>query len=142
MNRLPVLGSRTEQPGRGHPHDQPQLKAVGLWLVDFAASAGIGLLMFLVAIMIAGYLLAHSTQGHDFAHRLHGASPANTETGSLSWPARPFAASRAACSVAVIQALLVGVGFMAAGVPGAGIWALLSLISAVVQLGVGLSRSR
>ena len=39
--------------------------------------------------------------------------------------------------VSVIQALLAGLGFVAAGVPGAGIWALLCLISAVVQVGVG-----
>lgn len=39
--------------------------------------------------------------------------------------------------MAVIQALLAGLGFVAAGVPGAGIWALLCLISAVIQVGVG-----
>jgi predicted PurR-regulated permease PerM len=36
----------------------------------------------------------------------------------------------------VIQALLAGVGMLVAGVPGAGIWALLCLILATVQIGV------
>jgi predicted PurR-regulated permease PerM len=39
--------------------------------------------------------------------------------------------------VAVIQAMLAGLGFMVAGVPAAGIWALLCLITATVQIGVG-----
>ncbi len=38
--------------------------------------------------------------------------------------------------VAVIQALLAGLGFLAAGVPGAGLLTLICLLSGVVQLGV------
>ena len=45
--------------------------------------------------------------------------------------------ARGVLGVAVIQALLAGLGFMVAGLPGAGIWAVLCLISATVQLGVG-----
>ena len=40
--------------------------------------------------------------------------------------------------VALIQAILAGVGFVAADVPGAGLWAMLVLVSAIVQLPVGL----
>ena len=36
--------------------------------------------------------------------------------------------------VALIQTLLAGIGFLAVGVPGAGLWALLVLILAVIQL--------
>jgi predicted PurR-regulated permease PerM len=36
--------------------------------------------------------------------------------------------------VALIQCLLAGVGLLAAGVPGAGLWALLVLLLAIVQL--------
>ena len=36
--------------------------------------------------------------------------------------------------VALIQSLLAGVGLLAAGVPGAGLWALLVLLLAIVQL--------
>lgn len=36
--------------------------------------------------------------------------------------------------VAVIQAILAGVGMLVVGVPGAGLWALLVLVLAVVQL--------
>lgn len=117
---------------------QPQAKAVGAWLVDVAANAGLGMIMLVFAFAIAGVLLAHSaasyrlsrgiskrlvgTRGEDFAH-LAEATIRSVARGVLG--------------VAVIQALLAGTGFVVAGVPAAGIWALLCLISAVVQLGVG-----
>jgi predicted PurR-regulated permease PerM len=39
--------------------------------------------------------------------------------------------------VAIIQALLAGIGFAAAGVPAAGLWAFLCLLLAIVQIGIG-----
>jgi predicted PurR-regulated permease PerM len=44
--------------------------------------------------------------------------------------------TRGILGVAVIQAILAGLGFLAAGVPAAGLWALIALILSVVQLGV------
>lgn len=117
---------------------KPQIKVLGLWLVNLAASAGIGLLIFVAASVIAGILLAHSAQSHQLAYgisrRLVGERGDNF--ADLAG-ATIRSVARGVLGVAVIQALLAGLGFMAAGVPGAGIWALLSLISAVVQIGVG-----
>ena len=117
---------------------QPQVKAVGLWLVNVAASASIGVLIFFAAFIIAGILLAHSAQGHrlayDISRRLVGE---RGDTFADLAEATIRSVARGVLGVAVIQALLAGVGFMAAGVPGAGIWTLLCLMSAVVQLGVG-----
>ena len=38
--------------------------------------------------------------------------------------------------VALIQSLLAGLGFLAVGVPGAGLWALVGLLLCVVQIGL------
>jgi predicted PurR-regulated permease PerM len=38
--------------------------------------------------------------------------------------------------VAVIQALLAGIGFISAGVPGGGLWAFICLSLAVIQIGI------
>lgn len=118
---------------------QPQLKAVGAWLVNAAASAGLGMVMFVFAFVIAGILLAHSAGSyllsHGIAKRLvgeRGDDFANLAEATIR------SVARGVLGVAVIQALLAGLGFIFAGVPGAGIWALLCLILAVVQLGVGL----
>ena len=40
--------------------------------------------------------------------------------------------------VALIQALLAGIGFVVAGIPGAGLWALLCLLLGVMQVSIGL----
>jgi len=117
---------------------QPQLKVIGLWLVKVGASAGIGLLVFVAAFVIAGVLLVYSAQGHQLAYgisrRLVGER--GDDFADLAG-ATIRSVARGVLGVAVIQALLAGLGFIAAGVPGAGIWAMLCLVSAVVQVGVG-----
>lgn len=118
---------------------QPQLEAVGAWLLNAAASAGMGMIMFVAAFVISGVLLAHSTSSYQLAHGIarrlvgeRGDDFANLAEATIR------SVARGVLGVAVIQALLAGLGFIFAGVPGAGIWALLCLILAVVQLGVGI----
>lgn len=117
---------------------QPQLQAFGAWLLKLAASAGMGMLMFVLSVVISGVLLAHSASGnrlvHGISRRLAGAR--GDELANLA-EATIRSVARGVLGVAVIQALMAGLGFMVADVPGAGIWALLCLISATVQLGVG-----
>lgn len=117
---------------------QPQLKVFGTWLIKVAASAGIGMLIVLISVVIAGVLLANSAGSsrivQSIAARLAGLRGA--EFAYLA-EATIRNVARGVLGIAVIQALLAGIGFMAAGIPGAGIWALLCLISATMQLGVG-----
>ena len=117
---------------------QPQIKALGTWLVEIAAGTGMAIIMFVVAFVIAGVLLAHSTGGkkitHSISRRLVG--DRGDDFATLA-QATIRSVARGVLGVAVIQALLAGIGFMVAGVPGAGIWALLCLILAVIQIGVG-----
>ena len=49
---------------------EPQIKAVGVWLLSFVAGAGFGVLNFLAAIVIAGVLLAHSAASGRLAEAL------------------------------------------------------------------------
>ena len=118
---------------------QPQLKAFGLWLVNLAASAGIGMIMFLFAVVIAGAMLAHSTGSHRLVHGISRQLLGNERGAAMATLAETTIrnVTRGVLGVAVIQALLAGIGFAVAGVPGAGIWALFCLISATIQLGVG-----
>lgn len=118
---------------------QPQLKAVGAWLVNAAASAGLGMIIFIFALVIAGILLAHSAGSYRLVHGIsrrlvgeRGDDFANLAEATIR------SVARGVLGVAVLQSLLAGLGFIFAGVPGAGIWALLCLILAVIQLGVGL----
>jgi len=117
---------------------QPQLKVFGGWLVKLAANAGMGMLQFVLSVVIAGVLLVYSANSyrlvHGIAQRLAGER--GDELANIA-EATIRSVTRGVLGVAVIQALLAGLGFMLAGLPGAGILALLCLISATVQLGVG-----
>jgi predicted PurR-regulated permease PerM len=115
----------------------PHLKGAGSWLLSVAAGAGFGILQFVIAIVIAGFLLARAEGGgraaRAFAIRLAGEKGA--ELASLA-EATVRSVTRGILGVAVIQSLLAGIGFMAVGIPGAGLWALLCLLLSVIQIGV------
>jgi predicted PurR-regulated permease PerM len=45
--------------------------------------------------------------------------------------------ARGVLGVALIQAILAGIGFLAVGIPGAGLWAMIALLTCIVQIGPG-----
>jgi predicted PurR-regulated permease PerM len=114
----------------------PHLKVVGSWLLSRAAGAGWGLLQFVIAIVIAGALLVHAETGRKAAYaiavRLAGGK--GKEFTDLA-EATVRSVTRGILGVALIQSILIGLGFVVVGVPGAGLWALLCLILSVVQIG-------
>src|SRR6516225_9514127 len=114
----------------------PQLKGAATQLLSAAAAVGIGVLQFFISIVVAGLLLANSSQGarasrrlaiHLFGNRaeefetLAGATVRSVTTGILG--------------VALIQSLFAALGFLVVRLPGAGLWALMFLIAAVLQVG-------
>lgn len=115
----------------------PQLKTTGAWLLSMVAGVAFGILQFVIAIIIAGFLLASAEGGakatQAIAVRLAGDRGA--EFARLA-EATVRSVTRGILGVALIQALLAGLGFMVMGIPGAGLWALLCLLLSVVQIGV------
>jgi predicted PurR-regulated permease PerM len=123
--------------GQAFRQASPLLKYLGSWLLSFAQGVGVAILQLVLAICIAGAFLAHSAaaarMARAIAHRLAG------ERGlALADVAEKTVRSVASgiLGVAVIQALLAGLGFLVAGIPGAGLLTLICLLSGVVQLGV------
>ncbi len=117
----------------------PQIKVALSWLGGAAAGAGIGILQFFVAIAIAGVLLAHENETQRatsiIARRLAG--DRGLEFTELAM-ATVRSVTRGILGVALIQSLLSGLGWLAAGVPAAGLWTLLALLLSTAQLGVFL----
>jgi predicted PurR-regulated permease PerM len=115
----------------------PQLKIVGTWLVTMAAGAGLGILQFIFAIIIAAVLLAHAEDGHHAA-RVIAARLAGERGAQFADLAQATVRSvaRGILGVALIQSILAGLGFLAVGLPAAGLLALICLLLAVVQIGV------
>jgi predicted PurR-regulated permease PerM len=115
----------------------PQVKKIGSWLLGAAAGTSMGFLNFIFAIIIAGFLMARSTASHQFAQAL--AQRLIPEGGSqlLSLAESTIRhVANGVIGVAFVQAVLVGLGFLVAGIPGAGLWTLLALILGIIQIGV------
>jgi len=113
----------------------PQLKKFGVPLLSAAAGAGVGILKFVVSIIIAGVLLANDAGGGQAARAI--AARLTGERGPMAVElavATVRSVTLGILGVALIQTLLASLGFLLVGVPGAGLWALLVLILAVVQL--------
>jgi predicted PurR-regulated permease PerM len=115
----------------------PLLKGFGAWLLSAAAGAGLALFQFVLAIIIAGALLANSGAAsratRAVAKRLAGDRGLEF-VGVAEQTVRSVASG--ILGVALIQALLAGLGFLVAGVPAAGLLTLICLIFGVIQLGV------
>jgi predicted PurR-regulated permease PerM len=116
---------------------EPQLRQIGQWVLGFAKDAGIGILHFIFAIFIAAGMLAKSEKAGNVAHGIarrlageHGSRFAELAIAVVR------SVSRGILGVAMIQATLAGLGMLAAGVPAAGLWALVALLLSTIQLGV------
>lgn len=117
----------------------PQLTAAAHWLLGFAGAVSLGLLQFVVAIFIAAALLVNAASGERVA--------GDVATGLAGDQGRAYAdlavqtirsVARGVIGVALIQSILAGLGFLAVGLPAAGLLALLCLLFAIVQLPVAL----
>lgn len=113
----------------------PQLEAVGVWLLSAGGNAVVQILLFALSIAIAGVMMAKAKANNEIAHaigrRLGGER--GYELVDLS-TATIRSVAKGVLGVAFIQALLCGVGMLVMGIPGAGIWALLCMLVAIVQL--------
>lgn len=116
---------------------EPQLKAIGKRLLEAAIGSGLGFLKFAFSIIIAGILMAKANGGGRVARELfvrlageRGADFADIATMTIRNVVKGI------LGVAIIQALLAGTGFVVAGVPGAGLWAFLCLLLAIIQIGI------
>ncbi len=117
----------------------PVLKVIGSWLLSAAAGAGVAILHFVLAIIIAGILLANTIGCHKIARSIttrladeKGHSFADLTEATIRSVANGI------LGVALIQSLLAGVGFIVVGIPAAGLWALLCLILSIAQIGFSL----
>lgn len=115
---------------------RPQIRELLLDLLARIAGIGAGFLLFIGALIIAGIMMAFGERGHRSAHRV-AARIAGAERGDrlveLS-TATIRTVAQGVIGIAFIQMLLVGVGFVLKGVPGAGLLALAVLVLGIIQV--------
>lgn len=114
----------------------PQLKDVTLTLLGKLAGLGMGLLIFIAALIIAGIFMAWSESGSRSAveifSRLSG--PERGPKIAQLCTATIRAVAQGVVGIAFIQMLLIGVAFVVKGVPAAGLLALAVLLLGIMQL--------
>jgi predicted PurR-regulated permease PerM len=114
---------------------QPQLKNFGEFVVSSVAGLGGAMVQTIFALIIAGILMVTSQGGGRVARLVsvrlageHGPPMLELTVGTIR------SVVKGVVLVALIQGLLSAVGLVIAGVPGAGLWALLAMMAAVMQL--------
>lgn len=117
---------------------EPQLIAAGRWIIEALAGIGKGVAQFVISILVAGIMLFYSSAAISSAKKIfrklsseQGERYADISAGTIRNVVKGI------LGVAIIQSSLAGIGFFAAGVPHAGLWTILCLILAIIQVGAG-----
>lgn len=117
----------------------PYLKPFAGTLLGLAGDAGVGAVKFLLSVIVAGVIFPYGPQlvvaGRSLLARV---VPEQSEHFLDLAGATIRAVAQGVIGIAVIQALLAGVGFKLAGIPIAGLLAFLVLLLSIVQIGAAI----
>lgn len=115
---------------------EPQVRQLYKPMLSAAANTAGGVLMFLASLIIAGIMMAYGESGSGAMQRIISrmAGHANGPRLHRLSTATIRSVATGVIGVAVIQAVLLGVGFLMADVPAAGVWAIAVLFLGIAQL--------
>lgn len=117
----------------------PHLKPLAGTMLSLAGNAGIGTLKFLLSVVVAGFLFPYGPRlvaaGRGFLSRI---VPEQSEHFLELAGSTIRAVSQGVIGVAIIQALLAGIGFKLADVPSAGLLAFAVMLLTIVQIGAAI----
>jgi len=140
----PIVGKRIYQLWNQAARDlpalleefKPQLERIFKFLLGMAASTAGDLLKFLLSLIVAGIMMAYGQSGSLAMQRIICRLAGPKTGGQLHTLSTATIRSVAVgvIGVAFIQALLMGIGFVWAGVPAAGVLAVIALLMGIAQL--------
>ena len=149
VRELPVVGQKVHGAWSQASSDfpafaktyRPQVATFTKWLLAQAAGMFVAVLLILVAVIFAAIMLAYREAARAFAcslfTRITGdRSHADHYMDVIAATVRSVA--NGVVGVAFVQALLVGIGLFAVGMPGAGLLSLLAMALGVLQVPVVL----
>jgi predicted PurR-regulated permease PerM len=114
---------------------EPQVRAAGEWFLKAALGVGVGVLHFVASFIIAGILLMFGREGHNTMAAIAGRIvPGRGEELTNLMISTIRSVTNGVLGVAVIQAALAGIGFAFIGLPAAGVFTLVILVAAIIQV--------
>lgn len=112
-----------------------ELAKLGSGILSRVVGTGMGILQFIISVIIAGVLLTYSESGGLFSHKFFKKVVGNQGIQLLDLCNNTIRnVAKGVLGVALIQGFLIGLGLLFAGVPYAGLWALICFALALVQL--------
>ena len=118
---------------------EPQLRELTKGLLVFTANTGLNLLKFLLSVIIAaGLILNAEGLESGFTRLLARLTPTQSSAFIKLAASTVRNVSRGIIGVSLFQSLLIGIGLIVAGIPGAGLLALICLLLTIIQIGPGL----
>jgi len=123
----------TEQAIKDH---SDQIQKAGLWVIGALSGFSQGLLQFVASIIIAGIFFVYTESIHGTTVKIFQKLAGNRGEHFVDISITTIRnVVKGILGVAVIQAAMAGVGFFVMGIPFAGLWTILCLILAIVQIG-------
>jgi predicted PurR-regulated permease PerM len=115
---------------------QPKIGELARKALGIVASIGIGMLQFIASVVVAGIVMAYGEAGTRGSRAIftrvigsdRGESFARLSTATIR------AVAQGVIGIAVIQAILVGLALLVAGVPWAGVLAAITLVLSIAQV--------
>ncbi len=145
VKQWPLIGRKTYQVWtqlasgvEGFIQKYPEeLKTIGNYILQLMTSSGKALIIFIFSIIISGVFLSYARESAEYARKFF-----SRLIDSAQFDVSAIAAItirnvvRGILGVSLIQSLCAGAGFFVAGIPYAGIWTLLCLVLAIIQVGI------
>jgi len=145
LKELPIVGERahvvwteasTDMPAFAKAH-RAQIAGFTKTLLGIAAGLFVAVLVLVLAIVFAAICLAYSVPLRAYVARIFARITGDRQSGEHYMDiisATVKSVANGVIGVAFVQALLLGIGFFAIGIPGAGLLSLLALAFGVVQI--------
>jgi predicted PurR-regulated permease PerM len=114
-----------------------QIKSAGNYIIEMVTSSGKAILFFILSIIISGVFLCFGAESAAYSRKFFSRLINSSQIDISSMAAVTIRnVVRGILGVALIQSLCAGLGFFIAGIPYAGIWTILCLILAIIQIGI------
>lgn len=116
--------------------NKPQVNKISRWVASAAANMIGSLFRFFAAFILCGVMMAYGESGSNAILRIFSrlAGPERGPRLQILSTSTIRSVANGVIGVAVIQSLLMGIGFVMAGIPAAGVLALVVMLIAIIQL--------